>query len=171
MKNDEKSLNEIAKREEVELDNPDDILLYSEPVFLINKAPTSKHLAYAQERGVPVVVVLSLDKFDNMPERMMWQAMNIPDLPFVCTDWAGDHSNVPFIKNKWRDAVKERHDAIRAEMARKYAHATGKPAPAGLGAPAGLPPVLQDIFNQLRKKRDDEQDDGGFIMAFGPPPE
>ena len=170
MKNDEKEVRKFSNQEEIELENPDNIFFHSEPVFLINEIPKSKDLSIAQERGVPVVVILSLDKFEDIQERMMWQHMNIPDLHFVCIDWAGDHSNVPFIKNKWREIVKVRHDDVKAEMARKYAIATGGKVPASVKSPSNLPPIFEDIFNHLNKNKGDD-DQGGFFMAFSSPPE
>ena len=169
MTEDRLELEKRAKEEAVELENPDNFLFYSDPVFLVNKAPTAIDLSYAQERNVPVVVILSLAKFSDIQERMIWQTMNIPDLPFVCIDWAGDHSNVPYMKNKWREAVKERHDNIKAAMKRKYNHAkkTGEtPSPMVSEVSSGeVPPLLQNLFKRLTGEDGDEP---GMFMFGGP---
>jgi len=173
MSEDQVEIEKKAKEEEMELDNPDHYLFYSDPVFLINEAPKASALAFAQERQVPVIVVLTLAKFEDIQERMIWEKMNIPNLSYVCVDWAGDHSNVPFIKNKWREAVKERHDKVKASLVREYAKGTGKNPPVqNQELPPPVQNLLQDLLQDLLQKMQGRNDDDGpFVMVFGPTPE
>jgi hypothetical protein len=139
---------EISKQEEADIENPGNTLLYSEPIFLINKSPKAADLAMAEERGVPVVVIMSLDMFPDIQERQIWQVMNVPELNNVCVDWAGDHSNVVFVQNKWREIVKIRHDSVKATMAQKYYKLTGKPNYNSIQ----INPVMNDFMSILIEK-------------------
>ena len=82
---DDDSLRKQDREEAIAIINPDDMLFNSNPIFLINDTPVAKHFALASETNVPIVILLTSDKFKNIQERMEWQAM-VPDLPCVCCD-------------------------------------------------------------------------------------
>lgn len=164
MEENKKESKKMAEKELVEETNPDNYLFDSDPVFLINEAPTAKNLSMALEKEVPVVVILSLDRFNSFQEKTIWQYMNIPDLSFVVVDWAGDHSNIPFIKNKWREAVRQHHSSIKKEMKREYNKAKNGDFSKERTPTIELPPFFQNII-----KSDDDEGPNDFF-AYGPPP-
>lgn len=140
-----------------DIENPENLLFHPEPVFVVNKIPVSSHLALASEMELPVVVILSSKKFDNLPERMMWEKMNIPELPFVCVEWAGDHSNVEYIKTKWRDIVKERQEQIKATL--KLEHENKVPLAPNPDAARALGSLMGTIFGNKNNKKDNNNND------------
>lgn len=124
LRKDENLEKTINLQEEYALDNPENILLSVEPIFLINEAPIAKHFANSFEKEIPIVVILSLDKFNSIEQRAAWQAMNIPDLPNVIVEWAGDHSNVPLIKEKWMNMLSRQMQIKKNKLMNEFLEKT-----------------------------------------------
>ncbi len=180
MREDLKKLEESDKQETLENENPENTLYDDEPIFVINEAPNTQQIHFAIERRIPVVVILSLEKFQTIPQRMEWQMMNIPELPNVCVDWAGAHSNVIHIKNKWRKIVKDTNEDSRERERHLYNHlkqqqqVEANPGSVALKqvGPGDMPEPIKRMLKKLMGGNDD--DDGppmGFQMILGPPPQ
>ena len=58
---------EEEKQKEIDsldCENPENILYFSDPIFLVNEAPLAVHLARAEEYDVPLVVILTNKMFE-----------------------------------------------------------------------------------------------------------
>lgn len=170
---------EQYRKEELELNNPDMLYFPQEPVFAINQAPNAAQINKAKELKVPVVVIISRDKFDSIEELFMWQKINIPEIQDICLCMAGSEDIIPIIQNEWRNNIKEAMRKTKIQVKDQYERLKKEfelnkknpkqKSPKEDKARSHLPNALVELFERLDPSninKDNDDDEGGFGSPF-----